>query len=402
MNAFRAATHYPATSMSSAHSGAADLLAARAQRARVPSSVTVQVTDRCNYECAHCYQEHDVKPELSFDELVRIFREIAEAGTLFLVLMGGEVFMRRDADELLQVAHDLGFAIRLKSTGHHITEKRADFLATVRPLEVDLSLYGANRHAHEAVTRQATSFERTVAAARRLIARKIPVVLRCPVMDGNAGEVRAMEALAAELGAQLSFDPKILAREDADLAPTSLRMTGLTLRTFYRDAMGAQLERDFAGADLTKVNQPSASLCGAGSRGVSIDSQGLVWPCNILPVPAGDLRKQSFHEVWSGDALDEVRGLTWAKLSECNVCELRAYCTRCHAMAMVEHGTMYGPSLEACRHAVEVRDTLRERGVIPATETAMPPTWSRIDADGQHAAKDGKRRPRLLRVLPSI
>jgi len=387
--------------MPSPHSGAADLLAARAQKARVPTMATLRVTDRCNYECAHCYQEHERKPELSFDELVRIMGELADAGVLFLMFMGGEVFMRRDADELLRVAHELGFAIRLKSTGHHITDKRADFLQTLRPLEVDLSLYGANRHAHEEITRQETSFERTVAAARRLIARKIPVVLKCPMMNSNAGEVAALEALAAELGAEVSFDPKILAREDADLAPTSLRMTGVTLRAFYGGAMGAHLEREYAGAEVQKLNDLGTHLCGAGSRGISIDAQGLVWPCNILPVPAGDLRKQSFRDIWHGDALDEVRNLTWAKLSECNVCELRPYCTRCHAMAMVEHGTMYGPSLEACRHAVVVRDTLRERGVIPATETAMPPTWSRIDADGQHEAHD-KRRPRLLRVLPTI
>jgi AdoMet-dependent heme synthase len=396
--------------MASAHTGAADLLAARAARSRVPIAVTFQVTDRCNYECTHCYQEHGVKPELSTDEVVRIFREIADAGTLFLVLMGGEFFMRRDADHLLQVAHDLGFAIRLKTTGHHVTDKRADFLATVRPLEIDLSLYGADRHAHEDVTHHQGSFDRTLAAARRLIARRIPVVIRCPVMQGNADQIRAVEALGGELGAEVSFDPKILAREDADLAPTTLRMNAVTLRTFYRASMGAFLEREFDGFDAAtktrhghEVNALGSAPCGAGERGVSIDAQGLVWPCNILPVPAGDLRRQSFHEVWSGsDALADVRKVTWAMLSECNVCEVRAYCSRCHAMAQVEHGTMYGPSLEACRHAVEVRDALRERGVIPATETALPPTWSRIDPDGQHEPRDGKRRPRLLRVLPSI
>lgn len=384
--------------MRSPFSGAADLLSARASRVRAPTIATLRVTDRCNYECVHCYQEHEKKPELSFDELVRIMEELADAGVLFLVIMGGEVFMRRDADELLAKAHELGFAIRLKTTGHHVTEKRADFLASIRPIEVDLSLYGANRHAHEEITRQQGSFERSVAAARRLIARRVPVVLRCPVMESNAGEIAAMEAFADELGAQISFDPKILAREDADLAPTSLRMTELTLKTFYRGPMGAFLEKQFADG-ATKVNSVEARPCTAGLSGISIDAQGLVWPCNILPVPAGDLRQQSFREVWEGGSLDEVRALTWAKLSECNVCELRKYCTRCHAMAMVEHGTMYGPSLEACRHAVEVRDMLRERGVISATETAMPPTWSRIDVHGQHEARD-RRRPRLLRVLP--
>lgn len=399
--------------MQTPHQGAASLLAARAAKSRAPTAATLQVTDRCNYECTHCYQEHDVKPELSLPEIERILGELADAGVLFLVLMGGEFFMRRDADEILQLAHDLGFAIRLKTTGHHVTEKRADFLATIRPLEVDVSLYAAGHHEHELVTRHPGSWDRTVAATRRLIARRIPVVLRCPVMQSNAGEVAGLEALARELGAEVSFDPKIVAREDYGLEPVTLRMDQAALRTFYRDAMGPHLGEQFAGYDACsktrgghEVNPVNASPCGAGQRAVAIDPQGVVWPCNVLTIPAGDLRTQSFQEIWFGsESLAEIRAVTWAKLSECNVCEVRPYCSRCHAMALVEHGTMYGPSLEACRHAVAVRDSLREQGVIPETETALPPTWDRIDLDGQHQrvaspARGDRRRPASLRILP--
>src|SRR5262245_40508758 len=116
--------------------GAADLLAARAQREGRPTTVTFQITDRCNYECVHCYQEHETHDnELTTAEVLRILDELADAGVLFLTFMGGEVFMRRDADEILAAAHARGFALRLLTTGHHITDKRADFLATLRPLQ---------------------------------------------------------------------------------------------------------------------------------------------------------------------------------------------------------------------------------------------------------------------------
>jgi AdoMet-dependent heme synthase len=394
----------------SSHHGAADLLAARAARTGAPTAATLQVTDRCNYECIHCYQEHDREGELALDEIQRILGELAEAGVLFLVLMGGEFFMRRDADDILRAARERGFAIRLKTTGHHVTERRADLLATLRPIEVDLSVYGADRHRHEEVTRHPGSWQRTVAAARRLVARRIPVILRCPVMQSNAGEIAALEALARELGAEVSFDPKIVAREDASLEPVALRMDGATLRTFYREAMAGFLADQYAGFDGCtgtraghEVNPVAAAPCGAGQRAVSIDPRGKVWPCNVLPVPAGDLRRQRFAEVWFGSpTLAEVRRITWASLAECNACALRAYCSRCHAMALVEHGDMYGPSLEACRHAVAVRDALRERGLVPADHTALPPTWDRIDHDGQHGpAQPGPgRRASGLRVIP--
>jgi radical SAM protein with 4Fe4S-binding SPASM domain len=393
------------------------LLDAVTSRLRVPKIVTLQVTDRCNYDCAHCYQQHDAAPdELSLAEIERILGELAEAGVLFLLLMGGEFFMRRDADDILARAHALGFAIRLKTTGHHVTDQRADFLATLKPIQVDLSLYSASRHVHEQVTRQPGSWERTVAAARRLSARGVPVVLRSPVMKVNADALAGVTQLATEIGCERSFDPRIIARQGGDDAPTALRMDADELRRFYA-AQGEELGTAFRGYDPATRSAGGRELspardtpCGAGITSVSIAPDGKVWPCNTLNLVVGDLRRQSFREVWgsrggSGTAaLEEVRAMSWASLDECAACELRPFCQRCHAAALDEHGALRGPSLEACRHAVVTRDELRARGVIPPGHTVMPPTWDRVDPDGQHQAlaarRDGRRRSAALRVLP--
>lgn len=391
--------------------GAADLLAAHARREGRPVTVTFQVTNRCNYDCVHCYQDHDAHDgELTLVEIERVLDQLADAGVLFLTLMGGEFFMRPDADQVLNAAHTRGFAIKLLTTGHHISEKRADLLATLRPLQVDMSLYSGHKHLHEAVTRQVGSWERTVAAARLLIARRIPVLLKAPVMEANVEDVESLGRLADELGAEWSFDAKITAMETGDQAPTALRMKAATLQAFYRGPMAGYLGKTYApaavaeaacGGDGDELRPLHHTPCRAGQQSVSITPTGDVWPCNALPLPCGNLRAQSFAEIWTGsERLADVRDLRWAKLSECNQCSLRAYCQRCHGMALVEHGEMRGPSLEACRHAVTVRDALRERGLIAATETAMPPTWARVDPDGGHdrlVQQFGGRR--MLRVL---
>jgi radical SAM protein with 4Fe4S-binding SPASM domain len=380
------------------HRGAADVLAEMARRQNRPVTVTFQVTDRCNYDCVHCYQAQAEAPELSFDEIARILRELADFGVLFLTLMGGEFFMRRDADDVLRLAHELGFAIKLLTTGHHVHDRRADLLASLRPIQVDMSMYAATPHRHDEITQHAGSWERTYAAARRLIERRVPVLLKAPVMESNAGELGALARLAATLGAETSFDAKLTGKEDTDQQPVALRMRASTLRTFYRggagcgdDAAGDNgiaefLAQTYAGHDpATELRPLHHTPCRAGQQAVSINPQGKVWPCNALPIECGDLRVQSFAEIWGGSRpLEEVRTLRWAEIAECNACRLRSYCQRCHGMALLEQGALRGPSLEACRHAVAVRDSLRERGLIPDTETELPPTWDRIDPDGQH------------------
>ncbi len=400
------------------HRGAADLLAERARKHNRPVTVTFQVTDRCNYECVHCYQEHVDRDELSLAEIRRILREIADAGVLFLTLMGGEFFMHPHADEILQYSHELGFAIKLLTTGHHVHERRADLLATLLPLQVDLSLYSAHRHGHEAITQQPGSWQRTCDAARRLIARRVPVLLKAPVMESNAADLSALRALAHSMGAQSTFDAKVTGRENRDQSPVALRMSGATLRTFYRDednGVAKFLQKTYAAAGNDKNDKDGASElrplshtpCRAGQQAVAINPRGEVWPCNALPMRCGDLRTQTFQAIWqTSPQLREIRDLRWAKISECRHCQLRPYCQRCHGMALLEQGEIYGPSLEACRHAVAVRDALRDAGQIPATETALPPTWSRVDGDGRHdlAGKQpghtsGMRRSAALRVL---
>lgn len=386
------------------HTGAADLLARQAYKGRAPTTVTFQVTDRCNYECVHCYQEHADRDELSTGEIYDILEQLADAGVLFLTLMGGEYFMRRDANDILRRAHELGFAIKLLTTGHHIHDRRADFLTTVRPLQVDMSLYGSKPAVHEQVTRQPGSWKRTYEGARRLLARKIPVLLKAPVMESNMGDLRELAALARELGAQYSFDPKITAMETGDDEPVELRMRSATLERFYREEMAEYLAVTYADFDPAEPKRPlHHTPCSAGQQACSINPRGEVWPCNSLPLPVGNLREQRFADIWSGsETLAEVRQLRWASIAECNRCELRSYCQRCHGMALTEHGEMRGPSLEACRHAVAVRDALRAQGLIPATETQVPPTWDRIDPDGQHRAlaeAPGTRRSASLRII---
>jgi radical SAM protein with 4Fe4S-binding SPASM domain len=315
--------------------------------------------------------------------------------------MGGEFFMRRDADDILRLAHELGFALKLLSTGHHIHDRRADLIASLRPIQVDMSMYAATPHLHERVTRQAGSWARTYAAARRLIARRVPVLLKAPVMESNARDLARLARLARALGAETSFDAKLTGKEDTGQQPVGLRMRAATLAAFYRDqdsGMADFLATTYGDFDPTVERRPlHHTPCRAGQQAVAIGPRGQVWPCNALPLACGDLRAQSFADIWSSSRrLDEIRDLRWAKLAECNACALRSYCQRCHGMALLEQGHLYGPSLEACRHAVSVRDALRERGLIPATETALPPTWDRVDADGQHHVP---RRSPALRVL---
>lgn len=380
--------------------GAAALLAHAATRAGAPTTVVFQVTDRCNYDCVHCYETHGDADELSFAEIDRILGELADEGVLFLTLTGGEVYMRRDADEILRAARRRGFAVKVLTTGHFIDERRADLIAGLGAVDVGLSLYSSDAHVHETVTRVRGSWQRTLDAATRLRARGVAVNLRTPVMRLNVGTLGDLRRLAEALGCDVTFDPKVTAREDGGRAPLGLRTDDEVLRAYYGDADGlwTHLARAFATApaDPQRGRGLDETPCTAGVQSLGIDPQGIVSACHTLKRPAGDLRARSFREIWRGSAeLAMVRGLTWGALAECRTCDVRPYCQRCHGMAHVEDGDVAGPSIEACRHALILRDLLRDRGLVPASETALPPPLARASASGRPL----QIRPPALRVV---
>src|SRR5271165_974865 len=78
--------------------------------------------------------------------------------------------------------------------------------------------------------------------------------------------------------------------------------------------------------------------CLAGTGVCFLSHEGEVFPCGYLPALAGDLRKQSFAEIWNDSAVfaqlrddDNLKG-------KCGCCEFRHVCMGCRARAFAATG----------------------------------------------------------------
>jgi len=84
------------------------------QGKRYPLSGMMELTDRCDLNCVHCYinqpagNQQARSKELSTEEIKGILKQAAEAGTLYMTLTGGEVLLRKDFPEIYSYARRLG------------------------------------------------------------------------------------------------------------------------------------------------------------------------------------------------------------------------------------------------------------------------------------------------------
>src|SRR5574341_510789 len=90
---------------------------------RAPVNGAIEVTHRCPLECAHCYNNLPMDDEgargreLTRAELCRLLDQIAEAGCLWLLLTGGEIFARSDFLDIYTHAKRRGFLVTLFTNG---------------------------------------------------------------------------------------------------------------------------------------------------------------------------------------------------------------------------------------------------------------------------------------------
>lgn len=78
--------------------------------------------------------------------------------------------------------------------------------------------------------------------------------------------------------------------------------------------------------------------CLAGTAVCFISHQGEVYPCGYLPALAGDLKKQSFSEIWESSVVfNELRNTNNLR-GKCGCCEFRNICMGCRARAYAATG----------------------------------------------------------------
>jgi radical SAM protein with 4Fe4S-binding SPASM domain len=321
----------------------------RALADRVPLAVHVDLTYRCNERCIHCYLDHEDHGEMTTAEVKDVLDQLADAGTLFLTLSGGELLLRKDFFELLAHARRLSFDVKIKTNAILLKEADAIRMRALGVRQVQISVYSHRADVHDAITNVPGSLDRTVAAIRVLTDLGLKVTIANVLMRQNAADYDGVRVLAAALGADYTMDPTITPKMNGDTSIVALRVPATHVLHLFKD-------RSLVGEDFCK---PAAAgpagddvldslPCSAGHIACYITPYGDVYPCVQFPLPSGNLRRQRFHEIWRhSPQLAEVRAIRTRDLVTCPTCDYVSTCTRCPGLAYME-GNMRGPSSADC------------------------------------------------------
>lgn len=336
----------------------------RVNAQRAPVNGTIEVTRRCPLTCQHCYNnlpmnDHAARrSELTTAEHMRIADEIAEAGCLWLLYTGGEIFARSDFLDIYTHAKKQGFILTLFTNGTLITERIADYLAEWTPFSVEITLYGRTRETYERLTGIPGSYDKCLRGIDLLLERKIPLKLKSVATTITRHELFDMKQFARDLGVPFMFDPMMTPRIDCSQSPVEVRLQPheIVILDMHDSERVTEWKRFAKGFDQPMTvpgHEDELYVCGGGINSFAIDPQGMLSICVLSHFDAFDLRKGSFSEGWNG-FLHDVRRKKRKLPTKCVECRISSMCGMCPANGELENGDPEKPVDFLC-HVAHLR-----------------------------------------------
>lgn len=126
---------------------------------------------KCNNRCQFCiYADRHNIPGKSTDEIVKEMFSAKNRGNSWLVLVGGEVFIRGDILYLISKAKQIGFEeIVIATNGRMLAYRRfTRKIVDAGITQIYFSLHGHTAELHDSLTRVSGSFEQLLTGIRNL------------------------------------------------------------------------------------------------------------------------------------------------------------------------------------------------------------------------------------------
>jgi len=360
-----------------------------------PLMVVWNFTQACNFRCKHCYQDASrrLDDELELDEQLRIIDELAYDDVPFLAFSGGEPLMSKTFWPCAERASGHDLHLTLATNGSLIDERVAERLADLNFKYVQISVDSTDPAKHDEFRGSPGYWEKAVAGIKRSVAAGLKVGLSATITRMNFDEVEDLIQFAKELGCHnfyaFNFVPTGRGREivNLDLTPqmreemlailrrhlvehdiaimsTATQLGRICLQLAEEDDLINTGHYGAAGGVNTVTLAKYVGGCGAGRCYCSIQPNGVVTPCVFMPLPVGDLRRQSLMDIWENSEVFHLLRDRDDREGHCRVCDYKYHCGGCRARSYGYFGDLRKPD-PGCIHNLDAWEELTCASQLP-------------------------------------
>ena len=332
----------------------------RNTREAIVRDIRFQVTKECNFTCPWCFSDAKDKlaNELSLAEAIRMTDQLISCGLKTMTLTGGEPLLRKDfCFGLLRHLKNNKIYAKLFTNGSLLNEEVIKGISGIVN-EVQVSVYTRDY------------WPKVKAIFKQLKKHNIRAVMRITLTSKNYGQVRDLVKLAEGNGVDA------LRVRTFMMQGRGLKNRGYLLNGKFKESIGylvsvrrnknypIQLLAPFFPFLYDKNIDPKVfsghgfigyTLCKCIEDMGSILPEGTVKFCGYFPHNLGNVRKQSFREIWSDK--NKKKLIVDCLDNKCMNCIYVTLCGGgCRANAYVNSGSLSAPDPNCPKANASIRD----------------------------------------------
>ncbi|MCX5814501.1 MAG: radical SAM protein [Proteobacteria bacterium] len=278
-----------------------------------PKYAAIDLSYRCQARCLHCGRsQQELHDELTTDEIFRIIKELAEAGTRFICIAGGEPLLVKDLPDIIRYIKKLGLCVSICTNGALLAE-RSDALINAHTDHIIVSMDG-KPESHDKMRGVRGLFQHAELGIRSIIKKRIKdgTTISCRMLlhEDNLDEIAFFVSYWNEVVDSILLQPLHNGSHNLYRLTDGLQIVSSIgkLKSILHDT---GLDKNFYNALMPDYLEDPKRFCHlpclAGHWVVRITPTGDVYPCVEQLQHVGNLRKQSFKEIWNGNTFNYVR-----------------------------------------------------------------------------------------------
>jgi radical SAM protein with 4Fe4S-binding SPASM domain len=327
-----------------------------------PTSVDLFLTSRCNLRCVHCFSavEGPRKQDFPIEKFKATLQQLEQLGVFEIRINGGEPFLHPEIEEVLLELEDKRFRRVIITNGTLLNEEYARLLRKSGTIPT-ISLDGAAPEEHDSFRGVPGSFEETLNAMKILKKMNVTYGVNTCIHRKNMKNFSEIIKLAESLGAsRIAFlDLKEVGRmkknskwipTQRDYQKTLRKINALKMLNRKIDVSSDVFLHCYPLRESVQEAKNDYVTCQAGKTRLSIDTDGTIYPCNlVISDPRwrmGNILEQDLSEIWFSEKWSFFRGDVKIKdLEKCGKCESLKKCIDfyCRMLPYEATGNPLGP-----------------------------------------------------------
>ena len=354
---------------------------------RLPINGTFELTGRCNLNCKMCLVRVDHKriQELGYrertaEEWIDMAKQAADAGTLGLLLTGGEVMLRPDFCDIYEAIAKMGFLVTVYTNATMVTDQVMNVFQKYPPHKIGVTMYGASNDTYAKLCGCSDGYDRFIEGVQKLSSLPSLLETRTTIVKDNWHDLKSMQdftknrfgedkILQISRFVTKSIRGGIACVDECRLTPEeNIELVNSGITSFYKKVKSGEITllKPENQLNMHKINevdlkQPFLKKCEAGYHQYTISWDGRMYACELMPEGCTKPFEIGFLKAW--EELPEKYPNNQI-IKTCLECRYAYFCEVCPAIRCAETGDFFGIPQYFCNEAKYLYKILSDLDIL--------------------------------------